>query len=169
MVTRLYANNFRCFVAFQTQFESFGVLCGPNGGGKSSVFDVLKVIRDLAAGDSYLGGEGERDITRLEFTNWLDSTTQEFEIGVMAEGHSFEYLLHIEQAASDEKPRITRERATCDQRELFDRDLQGVRFQKLSGIESGFPLDWRQAALDPSSRPETGAKSRFSSKRSPSF
>ncbi|HXR08179.1 MAG TPA: AAA family ATPase [Candidatus Acidoferrum sp.] len=134
-------------VAFQTQFESFGVLCGPNGAGKSSVFDVLKLIRDLAAGDSYLGGDGERDIKRLEFTNWLDSPTQEFEIGVVAEGHTFEYLLHIEQAASDEKPRITRERATCDKRELFERDLQGVRFQKLSGIPSGFPLDWRQAAL----------------------
>jgi len=147
MVTRLYANNFRCLVAFETQFDSFGVLCGPNGAGKSSVFDVLKLIRDLAAGDIYLGGEGEKDIKRLEFTNWLDLTTQEFEIEVVAAGHTFEYRLHIEQAGSEEKPRITKERATCDKRELFDRDLEGVRFQKLSGISSGFPLDWRQAAL----------------------
>jgi energy-coupling factor transporter ATP-binding protein EcfA2 len=147
VITRLYANNFRCLVAFETQFESFGVICGPNGAGKSSVFDVFKLIRDLATGDSYLGGEGERDIKRLEFTNWLDSTTQEFELGVTAEGHSFNYVLHLEQVASAEKPRILRERATCDNRELFDRDLEGVRFQKQSGITSGFPLDWRQAAL----------------------
>jgi energy-coupling factor transporter ATP-binding protein EcfA2 len=147
VITRLYANNFRCLVAFETQFESFGVICGPNGAGKSSVFDVFKLIRDLASGDSYLGGDGERDIKRLEFTNWLDSTTQEFELGVTAEGHSFKYVLHLEQVASEEKPRILRERATCDDRELFDRDLEGVRFQKQSGITSGFPLDWRQAAL----------------------
>src|SRR5882672_755280 len=130
MITRLYANNFRCLVAFETQFESFGVMCGPNGAGKSSVFDVLKLIRDLATGDSYLGGEGERNIARLEFTNWLDSTIQEFELGVTADGHAFEYLLHIEQVASDKQPRIVRERAVCDKRELFVRDLEGVRFQK---------------------------------------
>jgi ABC-type lipoprotein export system ATPase subunit len=147
VITRLYANNFRCLVGFETEFESFGVICGPNGAGKSSVFDVLKLIRDLATGDSYLGGEGERDIKRLEFTNWLKSTIQEFELGVTAEGHSFKYLLHLEQVASDEKPRILREQALCDNRELFDRDLEGVRFQKQSGITSGFPLDWRQAAL----------------------
>jgi predicted ATPase len=147
VITRLYANNFRCLVAFETRFESFGLICGPNGAGKSSVFDVFKLIRDLASGDSYLGGEGERDLKRLEFTNWLDSTTQEFELGVTAEGHSFNYVLHLEQVASAEKPRILRERATCDNRELFDRDLEGVRFQKQSGIMSGFPLDWRQAAL----------------------
>jgi energy-coupling factor transporter ATP-binding protein EcfA2 len=141
-------NNFRCLVAFETQFESFGVICGPNGAGKSSVFDVLKLIRDLATGDSYLGGKGERDITSLEFPNWLpESTNQEFELGVTAEGHSFTYLLHLEQVASDEKPRIVREQATCDNRELFDRDLGGVRFQKQSGTTTGFPLDWRQAAL----------------------
>jgi hypothetical protein len=30
---------------------------------------------------------------------------------------------------------------------LFDRDLEGVRFQKLDGSQTGFPLDWRQSAL----------------------
>jgi energy-coupling factor transporter ATP-binding protein EcfA2 len=147
MITRLYANNFRCLVAFETQFDSFGVLCGPNGAGKSSVFDALDLIRNLATGVAYLGGESERDIKTLEFTNWLDSTIQEFELGVIAEGHSFKYLLHIEQVASYEKPRIIRERASCDGRSLFDRNLEGVRFSKTGGTQTGFPLDWRQAAL----------------------
>ena len=119
MITRLYANNFRCLVSFEANFDSFGVLCGPNGAGKSSVFDVLKLIRDLAAGDTYLGGEGERDIARLEFTNWYGSAIQEFELGVKAGGHSFEYLLHLQQVSGELKPRILRERATCDKREVF--------------------------------------------------
>jgi energy-coupling factor transporter ATP-binding protein EcfA2 len=147
MVTRLYVNNYRCLVAFETQFESFGVLCGPNGAGKSSVFDALKLVRDLATGDVVLGGDNERDIRSLEFTNWLDSPIQEFELGVTAEGHAFEYLLHLEQVASDKKPRIIRERATCDKQTVFERDLDGVRIQKASGVQTGFPLDWRQAAL----------------------
>jgi ABC-type enterochelin transport system ATPase subunit len=148
MITRLYANNFRCLVAFETHFESFGVLCGPNGAGKSSVFDVLRLIRNLATGDSYLGGETDRDIKNLEFTNWLNgSTIQEFELGITSEGHSFEYRLHIEQVASEKKPRIIKEQAICDKREIFDRDLDGVHFQRKRGVASSFPLDWRQAAL----------------------
>ena len=84
MITRLYANNFRCLVAFEAQFDSFGVLCGPNGAGKSSVIDVLKLLRDRATGDAYLGGEGEKDVRELEFTKWLNITTQKFELKVTA-------------------------------------------------------------------------------------
>ena len=148
MITRLYANNFRCLVAFKTEFESFGVLCGPNGAGKSSVFDAVRLIRNLATGDGILGSEGEWDVPRLEFTNWLgDSTTQEFELGVATEGHDFEYVIHLEQRGEQEKPRFIKERATCDGKNLFERDLEGVRFQKADGTQTGFPLDWRQAAL----------------------
>jgi hypothetical protein len=147
MITRLYANNFRCLVAFEARFDSFGVLCGPNGAGKSSVFDVLKLIRDLGIGKAILGGDGPDDIKQLEFTNWLKSTTQEFELGIQAEGHNFEYRIHIEQVRGDVKPRIINERAACDGRELFSRNPNGVTFAKRDGTQSGFPLDWRQGAL----------------------
>jgi ABC-type cobalamin/Fe3+-siderophores transport system ATPase subunit len=147
MITRLYANNFRCLVAFEAGFDSFGVLCGPNGSGKSSVFDALMLIRNLATGDGYLGGEGERDIPHLDFTNWQEITVQDFELGLTAEGHAFEYKIQIEQKAEYERPRIIKEVATCDQRLLFERDLEGVKFQREGGGTAGFPLDWRQAAL----------------------
>jgi energy-coupling factor transporter ATP-binding protein EcfA2 len=147
MITRLYANNFRCLVAFETAFDAFGVLCGPNGSGKSSIFDVIGMLRDLATGDVVLGGEAERDIRSLEFTNWLDSPVQEFEIDIDAGGHAFSYRIHLEQAASELKPRVLYEQATCDRRVLFERNLDGVQFPRAGGAASGFPLDWRQAAL----------------------
>jgi len=147
MITRLYANNFRCLVAFEARFDSFGVLCGPNGSGKSSVFDVLKLIRDLGTSEAILGGDGPQDVKQLEFTSWLKSTTQEFEVSVRVEDHDFEYRIHIEQTHGDVKPRIIMENATCDGRKLFSRDLDGVTFERQDGTQSGFPLDWRQAAL----------------------
>jgi ABC-type lipoprotein export system ATPase subunit len=148
MITRLYANNFRCLVAFKTEFDSFGVLCGPNGSGKSSVFDALRLIRSLATGDGVLGGDRDQDIARLEFTNWQKSDVQEFELGVTSEGHAFEYVIHIQQATDSEKPRVVNERATCDSKTLFERDLKGVSFKRPDGTQAGFfPLDWRQAAL----------------------
>lgn len=147
MLTRLYAHNFRCLLAFETEFEAFGVLCGSNGSGKSSVFDALRLIRDLAVGDVILGGEGENNIGRLEFNVGQNSTVQEFELSLEAGGRSFDYQIHLEQVASDKNPRIIKERARCDGRPLFERDLEGVRFQKADGSQTGFPLDWRQAAL----------------------
>lgn len=146
MITRLYANNFRCLVAFEAQFESFGLLCGPNGSGKT-IFDAIAMLRNLATGESLLGGEGERDIRVLELTQWLDSTIQELEIDIEVEGHAFSYLIHIEQVTTELKPRVLREKATCDSLILFERDLDGVKFHKAGGRTSGFPLDWRQAAL----------------------
>ncbi len=147
MITKLRANNFRCLVGFEAVFDSFAVLCGPNGAGKSSVFDALRLIRNLATGDGILGGEREHDVPYLELTNWHTSKIQEFELCLSVDEHVFEYTLHLEQKADFEKPRIIRERATCDGRNLFERDMDGVRFLKLDGTETGFPLDWRQTAL----------------------
>jgi energy-coupling factor transporter ATP-binding protein EcfA2 len=148
MLTRLYANNFRCLVAFEAKFDSFGVLCGPNGSGKSSVFDALRLIRNLATGDGILGGDRDHDVPQLEFTNWLNSDVQEFELEVFIGGRSFEYLIHIQQTNELEIPRVVKERAVCDGKPLFDRDLKGVGFNRPDGTQAGFfPLDWRQAAL----------------------
>ena len=153
MITRLYVNNFRCLVSFKAELDSFAVLCGPNGAGKSSVFDALRLLRNLGTGDAVLGGTGEQDVTRLEFTDWLDSRIQEFEVGLSVDGHAFDYVLHIEQKADFEKPRIIHENATCDGNVLFERDLDAqtmraeVRLPRADGYQTGFPLDWRQSAL----------------------
>ncbi len=147
MITRLYVNNFRCLVNFKAEFDSFAVLCGPNGAGISSVFDALRLLRNLGAGDAMLGGTGELDVPALEFTDWLDSTVQEFELGLCVDGYALDYLLHVEQKAEFEKPRIIKEQADCDGTLLFKRDLEGVEFEKADGTKASFPLDWRQAAL----------------------
>ena len=147
MITRLYINNFRCLVAFEAKFDSFAVLCGPNGAGKSSVFDALRLLRNLATGDASLGGTGESDIPRLDFTEWLDSRVQEFELGLSVDGRVFEYVVHIEQTNDNEKPRVIHEKGLCDGQPLFERNLDGVRFLRADGSQAFFPLDWRQAAL----------------------
>lgn len=147
MITRLFVNNFRCLVNFEAKFESFAVLCGPNGAGKSSVFDALQLLRNLGTGDGVLGGTGEQDVPLLEFTDWLDSSVQEFELSLSVDEHAFDYQVHIEQKAEFEKPRIVKERALCDGKLLFERDLEGVEFEKADGTKGSFPLDWRQAAL----------------------
>lgn len=147
MITRVFANNFRCLVNFEANLNSFAVLCGPNGAGKSSVFDAIRLIRDLASGDATLGGEAEKDIESLDFTQWLGTQIQEFELDMTLDGHLFTYVIHLEQISSHLKPRVLREKAMCDKKVLFERNLDGVSFLRADGTKTGFPLDWRQAAL----------------------
>lgn len=143
MITRLYVNNFRCLVAFEASFDSFGVLCGPNGAGKSSIFDAMRILRDLASADMTV----EQAVSYNDQTNWLDSRLIEFEIDLKSAGHVFNYHLQIEQQYDNLPPRISKEQAFCDRKSIFNRDLEGVKFEKKSGVASGFPLDWRLAAL----------------------
>lgn len=144
MITRLYANDFLCLAALEAKFDCFGVLCGPNGSGKSSVFDALRLIRNLGTGDGVLGGDGDHDFPHLEFAKWQKSTTQEFELGVTSEDHAFEYLIHIKQKADFEQSRIVKEHATCDGKKLFARDLEGVSFNPNSEAalyKTAFPTE----------------------------
>ena len=146
MLTRFYANNYRTLVAFDIRFGSMTVFCGANGTGKSSMFDAIRFVRDLATGRCFLGSISDEHskniVTTLDFTSWMKSTNQEFEVEFELDGRQFTYSIHLEQAVSRE-PRIIKEVAHCDGKELYTRDLKGVNF----GSRLGFPLDWRQAAL----------------------
>lgn len=49
MLTRLYCDNYKCLVNFEFRPEATQLLMGRNGAGKSTVFEVLELIRDFAA------------------------------------------------------------------------------------------------------------------------
>lgn len=145
MLTRFYANNYRTLVAFEIKFSPMAVYCGANGTGKTSMFDAIRFVRDLATGKCYFGDSGNNAsnaVSALDFTTWINSYTQEFELEFDISGHLLSYTIHIEQTATNE-PRIIKEIACSDGNELFVRDVDGVKFKN----HSGFPLDWRQAAL----------------------
>lgn len=146
MITRLYVNNFRSLVAFNINFDSINILCGSNGAGKSSVFDAIQFISSLATGSCFFSSESDdygRNISKLDFTSWLKSSVQEFEIELTYKNNSFKYVIHLEQEG-DFVPRVIKESAYCNDKELYRRDLDGVHFDN---GRSGFPLDWHQAAL----------------------
>jgi predicted ATPase len=126
--------------------EAMDAFCGLNGSGKSSVFDAIRFVRDLAIGNCFLGSAGDeskRTVSKLEFCNWLKSNIQEFEVEFEEENHKYLYKLHIQQAADYEEPRIIQEVAFYDGTPLFTRDKSRIQL----GKDKGFTLDWRQSAL----------------------
>ncbi len=148
MITRMYVNNFRCLVAFKAEFDSFAVLCGPNGAGKSSVFDALRLLRNLGTGDALLGGTGEHDVPRLEFT----SLAGQFCPGIRARverGRAHVRLRppHRAESSNTRSRGSSRNALLATKNRYSQRNLDGVEFAKADGAKASFPLDWRQAAL----------------------
>ena len=47
MLTRFYADNFRCLANFELELDEANVFLGANGTGKTSVLEVLRKIQDL--------------------------------------------------------------------------------------------------------------------------
>jgi len=47
MIRRVYIHNFKSFINFEIRFGDFQLFCGPNGGGKSALFEVLGRLKAL--------------------------------------------------------------------------------------------------------------------------
>ncbi|GHV23826.1 hypothetical protein FACS189494_12050 [Spirochaetia bacterium] len=140
MITRLYVNNYRSLVAFEMRFDSMSVFCGANGSGKSSMFDAIQFVCALATGACFLGGLPDtrgRTVSHLEFTNWMQSNTQEFELDILSNNHQFRYLIRPEQSEHRE-PRIIQETALCDDREIYTRcTKERLQNRKAAGAKHG--------------------------------
>ncbi len=55
MLKRLYIDNYKCLTNFDIRFEELTLLLGPNGCGKSAIFEVMGKLRDFIRGDARVG------------------------------------------------------------------------------------------------------------------
>ena len=76
MLTRLYIDNFRCFVNFEYRPARRQLIIGGNGSGKSSLIDALSFLHRFA-----VRGESLDDLPLLdERTRWLSQINLSFEL-----------------------------------------------------------------------------------------
>ena len=103
MITRIYADNFRCLGNFEFRPKQLNLLLGDNGSGKSSLFDVLLRVRNLV-----VGGRSAASLFAYTKTIWDRRTTQSFELEVEGPEGTFSYRLEIEHPLlpAPEKPHI---------------------------------------------------------------
>lgn len=137
MLTRLYCDNYKCFVNFEFRPGPLQLLMGRNGAGKSTVFEVLELLRDFAA-------RGERCEGRLvdkTRTRWQpDVKQQRFELDVKSSNGVYRYELLVDEwGQTIPYPRVLHESVTLDGNQLFlfqqgtihlynDRFEDGVQF-----------------------------------------
>lgn len=148
MIKRLYVSNFRTLVNFEVEFGSLTLLLGPNGSGKTTVFDVIRLIRDFL--------RGERTTTELfattTLTRWQQVEVQSFEITVAGQGGEFLYHLEVEHEMSRQRCRVRAEKLTFDGKPLFESQLHENQFKaqlyKDSGELGPFVLtDWSRSTI----------------------
>jgi predicted ATPase len=87
MLKRIYVHNYRTFVNFEWRPPPACVLVGDNGSGKSALFDVLWLVRDMVVRGKRIDESGF-PATR---TAWLGEPCQVIELELEHGGEHFVY------------------------------------------------------------------------------
>jgi hypothetical protein len=108
MLSRVYIDNYECFVNFTIKPKEKQLILGVNGTGKSAFLDVLKRLRDFAV----VGYRADQIFTYERRTRWQTLSQQSFELEVTGNGGTYVYTLWVE--VNDEKPKSRVLKETLD-------------------------------------------------------
>ena len=146
MLTRLYADNYKCFVNFELRFGDATLLLGTNGAGKSAVLDVVYRLKQLLVGGRQVGDfEVFPASTR---TRWGGREVQTVALDVELDGERFEYTLEVEHQGDTGRARIQLESLTTGGGPLFQCSLGEAQLYKDDHTEGPrLSVDWAESFL----------------------
>jgi len=141
MLTRIYIDNFRCFVNFEYAPESRQLLLGENGSGKSSLLTAIRYIKRFVNGD-------ENPFTQSTRTRWQDRPLQVFEIEAVLDNRKYEYRVEIGFAPESRQPSVSLERLRVGGATAFELSGGELRFFPNGGTRSTtVPLETSRSQL----------------------
>jgi AAA15 family ATPase/GTPase len=88
MLTRVFIDNYKCFVNFSFTTLAKQLVLGVNGAGKSAFLDALLAIRDFTRP----GEKVDRILNQDTRTRWQTLTQQSFELEVSGNGGNYTIL-----------------------------------------------------------------------------
>jgi predicted ATPase len=115
MITRLYADNYKTLVNFDLLLGPMNLLLGANGAGKSTVLEVIRLIRDFVC----TGSEAVKLFPTRSLCRWDTRKTQTFEIDLRGKEGKYTYRLEIEHDAERDQCRVRGERLTHNQQPIY--------------------------------------------------
>jgi len=145
MIESVYIDNYKCFGNTEIDdLQSFNLLVGENGTGKTALFEVLSLLKDLVIDEKKL----ETLLPSTTLTRWERRSIQTFELSIRGNGGLYEYRLEVEHDRDRDLRRINLERLTFDGNPLFefaDGEVQLYRDDFSEG--PAYPFDWGRSAL----------------------
>jgi len=122
------------------------LLVGLNGGGKSSVMDVIFALRQLLSGGGRVLDSGI--FPAATRTRWQNLPVQVFQIDVALGDDELEYRLEIEHDQASRKARIIKELLTSKGKPLFSFTMGEVQLYRDDHSKGPlFPSEWMESAL----------------------
>lgn len=156
MITRLYVDNYKALVNFELRLPRRCLFLGPNGSGKTAVFEAVDFLRWLMMGTN-------ASLPAQTLTRWQTRDIQRFELDARIDGQEYRYSLEIEHRRDTGDCRIKSERLDERDQPLFaanDGKAQLYRSDGSKGPEVLF--DWNRSALPIlSSRPDSKRIAKF--------
>ena len=145
MLTRLYIDNFRCFVDFEFKPGRRNLILGRNGTGKTSLLGALFMLRQFA-----ISGSPVAELFGLnQRTRWLKGRpAQTYQIDASIGGGSYVYRLQVAPEGDPEKPIVLSEALHFDGKPLMEFSAGEVQLRN-DRFDAGarYPFDWGRSAL----------------------
>jgi predicted ATPase len=147
MLRRIYVHNFKSFINFEVRLGDFHLLAGPNGGGKSALFDVIGRIKALICGGARVQSVFPPENRTLGIAGAEGSLKVELDVEDR-EKNMFSYQLEVAYDEYHGQQRISVETLTFNQTPLFESRLGEAQLYRDNGSQGpNFPMDWRQSGV----------------------
>ncbi|MCX6378293.1 MAG: AAA family ATPase, partial [Armatimonadetes bacterium] len=144
MIKRLFVDNYKCFVNFDTYFGSQTLIVGENGVGKTTLFEVLDALRRFMTGIEYVS-----DIfPESSLTRWQQAYVQTFEVDVQEQADTFRYHLEAEHEKGTGKCRVISEWLTENDNLLFRfENSKAYLYRDNYTVGPEYPASWSRSGL----------------------
>jgi predicted ATPase len=144
MLKRIYIDNYKCLVNFELNFGPVNLFLGPNGGGKTSVFETLQKLQLFV-------GQNRKVADLLAFsdrTRWQSSLIQTFELEIERDGKVYKYELAVEHDEKGQTARVKYERLWYERQPLLKFESDEVQLYRDNGTSaSPYAFDSSLSAL----------------------
>lgn len=144
MLKRVYVDNYACLVNFEWLPRQTDLLLGANGSGKSMVFQCIRSLQSFVVGETDVAAA----FPSAKLTRWSHQKVQTFELQVMGNGGTYNYLLKVEHGDVQGKSRVLAEEIKYDEGTIFSSRLgQAQLYRDDFSRGPEVSVDWTRSAM----------------------